>query len=89
MTRIRLYRSHDGRVFHIDHSLLRFRDKANFYDSIASEADIPVDDIICMTQAGQQLNDELLEQLQEDQQYLSTSSQKAQSIHVSAMHLFI
>lgn len=62
---MKVYRTYDGRSFDINQPLSQFQSKEDLFDVISLTCGIPGDDIICMTQAGQQINDDVLEEMQE------------------------
>lgn len=62
---MKVYRTYDGRSFDINQPLSQFQSKEDLFDVISLTSGIPGDDIICMTQAGQQINDDVLEEMQE------------------------
>jgi autophagy-related protein 11 len=62
---MKVYRTYDGRSFDINQPLTHFQSKEDLFDAISLTAGIPSDDIICMTQSGQQINDDVLEEMQE------------------------
>jgi autophagy-related protein 11 len=62
---MKIYRTYDGRSFDISQPLTHFQSKDDLFDAISLTAGIPSDDIICMTQAGQQINEDVLEEMQE------------------------
>lgn len=62
---MRVHRTYDGRSFEIKQPLSHFQSKEDFFDAVSLTTGIPSDDIICMAKTGQQVNEDVLEEMQE------------------------
>lgn len=69
-----VHRAHDGHSFDLARTYSQFQSKEHFFEVISEMTGIPVEDLICMTRDGNQLNDERFEQVQEVEERSLSSS---------------
>ncbi|UZJ52115.1 hypothetical protein CBS101457_001435 [Exobasidium rhododendri] len=62
---MRIHRTYDGRSFDVNLPLSHFQSKEDLFDAVSLTTGVPSDDIICMTKIGQQINEEVLENMQD------------------------
>ncbi|PWN34367.1 uncharacterized protein FA14DRAFT_71844 [Meira miltonrushii] len=69
-----VHRAHDGHSFDLARTYSQFQSKEHLFEVISEMTGIPVEDLICMTKDGFQVNDERFEQIQEEEERSLSSS---------------